>query len=81
MKIIENGVTIKGRAKRSYSIQGEIKAEVKETSKPKRPDFNKYIQMVENKAFELYEKRGCQPGHDQEDWLEAEKLVEEELCR
>lgn len=30
---------------------------------------------VEKKAYELYEKRGCGHGHDQEDWFEAERLV------
>ena len=26
-------------------------------------------------AYELYEQRGCQPGHEVDDWLEAEDLV------
>lgn len=37
------------------------------------------IKMVEKKAYELYEKHGCQHGRDSEDWFEAEKLVEDEL--
>lgn len=26
-------------------------------------------------AYELYEKRGCSPGYELEDWLEAERLI------
>ena len=26
-------------------------------------------------AYELYQQRGCQPGHDIDDWLEAEAIV------
>ncbi len=37
--------------------------------------------MVEKKAYDLYEKRGKQHGLDREDWFEAEKLVEDELCQ
>jgi hypothetical protein len=34
---------------------------------------------VARKAFELFERRGGHEGHDVEDWLEAERLVKEEL--
>ena len=58
-------------------------------SKPNRKNFHKekiftleqnkldfdYIEKVRNKAYELYEKRGCQHGNELEDWLEAEKKV------
>lgn len=30
---------------------------------------------IAKKAYEIYEKRSCQPGHNQQDWLEAERLV------
>ena len=36
--------------------------------------------MVEKKAYELYEKRGHQQGHEWQDWFEAEKFVEAQLC-
>jgi hypothetical protein len=29
------------------------------------------------RAFELYCARGCQPGHDVEDWLQAERELHE----
>ena len=31
-------------------------------------------EKIRKKAYELYEQRGCQDGHDQEDWFEAEKM-------
>ena len=33
---------------------------------------------IAKRAFELYESRGRQNGHDVEDWLEAEEQLEEE---
>lgn len=32
-------------------------------------------QEIEQYAFHLYEKRGCEPGHELDDWLEAEKKL------
>jgi hypothetical protein len=34
---------------------------------------------IAEQAYYLYEKRGCVPGHEAEDWLEAERLVLAEL--
>ncbi len=31
--------------------------------------------MVQKKAYELYVKRGKRPGHELDDWLEAERLT------
>jgi len=36
-------------------------------------------ELIAQKARELYEKRGCQPGHELDDWLQAEKLVDREM--
>jgi DUF2934 family protein len=33
---------------------------------------------IEMLAYELYQQRGCRDGHDQEDWLEAERLALEQ---
>lgn len=38
-----------------------------------------YYDRVERKAYELYEKRGCQDGNDLGDWFEAENIVEQEM--
>jgi len=50
---------------------GELHVEIMSTV-----EFNA---RVARKAFALFEQRGCQEGHDVEDWLEAERLVKEEL--
>jgi hypothetical protein len=36
---------------------------------------------VARKAYELFEARGRDEGRDVEDWLEAERLVKEELVQ
>jgi len=30
---------------------------------------------IARQAYFLYEQRGCQPGHELDDWLEAEALL------
>jgi len=35
--------------------------------------------MVEKKAYDLYKKRGCEDGLDQEDWFKVKKMIENEL--
>ena len=45
----------------------------------KPADPNIFTRLVERKAYDLYEKRGCQNGHDWDDWFEAEKIVETEM--
>jgi len=52
----------------------------KQTAQNEKPVNAKvYAQLVEKKAFELYERKGCQNGCDLDDWLEAERAVEKEL--
>ena len=36
---------------------------------------------VAERAYRLYEKRGCVHGHDVEDWLEAERELRGEAVR
>lgn len=33
--------------------------------------------LIEKKAYELYEGRGCVPGRDIDDWLEAEQMIKQ----
>ncbi|WP_447979864.1 DUF2934 domain-containing protein [Candidatus Nitrospira bockiana] len=40
------------------------------------PEFNA---RVARKAFELFERRGRGDGNDVQDWLEAERIVKEEI--
>ena len=44
-----------------------------------RVSREEFMQLVQQKAYELYEKRGCKQGNDLEDWLNAERLVKEDL--
>ena len=44
-----------------------------------RVSREEFMQLVQKKAYEIYEKRGCQSGNDLEDWLDAERLVKEDL--
>ena len=30
---------------------------------------------IAEQAYQLYEQRGCIPGYDTKDWLEAERLI------
>ncbi|HEU4683442.1 MAG TPA: DUF2934 domain-containing protein [Nitrospira sp.] len=32
-------------------------------------------QLIAIKAYELYERRGCTHGHDLDDWLQAEAIL------
>ncbi|HEV8540098.1 MAG TPA: DUF2934 domain-containing protein, partial [Nitrospiraceae bacterium] len=45
------------------------------------PDEAEFKARVARKAYELFERRGCAPGHDLEDWVQAERLVREEMSR
>jgi len=36
---------------------------------------------IRRRAYELYEQRGREDGHDQEDWLRAEKEVKQARSR
>jgi hypothetical protein len=50
-------------------------------AKPARLSLTKedWHERLARKAYELYQQRGEEPGHDLDDWLLAERLVEAEL--
>ncbi|MEO6072430.1 MAG: DUF2934 domain-containing protein [Burkholderiales bacterium] len=35
------------------------------------------LQEIERRAYQLYQNRGGDPGHDSEDWLQAERELKE----
>ena len=35
--------------------------------------------LIQRRAYDLYEARGRQPGHDLDDWLKAEQEITREL--
>jgi hypothetical protein len=45
------------------------------SSKDTQDRLQQMHDAVAKKAYELYEQRGCRHGRDQQDWLEAERLV------
>lgn len=47
----------------------EISSEAKEISS------EELLPLIEKKAYEFYEERGCVHGDDMNDWFEAEKAV------
>ena len=63
--------------KLSEKSKGKTSQGKPEKQKPGNSDV--YAQRVEKKAYELFEKRGCQGGHAWDDWFEAEKIVETEM--
>jgi hypothetical protein len=38
-------------------------------------------ERIARKAYELFEQRGGAAGHEVDDWLEAERLISEEMKR
>lgn len=48
---------------------------------PVAVDAESRQQMIRAAAFRLYEQRGHIDGHDQDDWLAAESMVDGELMR
>ena len=55
----------------------EVPSVAKTAAKPaSSPEL---CQQICETAYQLYEKRGCAPGHDVSDWLEAEKIVLEQV--
>jgi hypothetical protein len=46
------------------------------TSKPQLiSSYGPSREQIAKKAFEIWKSRGCRHGHDVEDWLEAERLL------
>ena len=49
-------------------------------STPSPTDWRRMTQVahdhIAHRAYELYEERGKEPGHDMDDWLKAEHEIE-----
>lgn len=43
-------------------------------------DDGKLRRRIAERAYDLYLRRACAPGHDVEDWLEAERLLRDEAA-
>ncbi|MDD5462399.1 MAG: DUF2934 domain-containing protein [Methylococcales bacterium] len=39
------------------------------------PDLEEFHEMIAERAYRKAEKRGFEPGHEMDDWLEAEREI------
>jgi DUF2934 family protein len=44
------------------------------TAKPEQ-DSLELTEIIRARAYQLYEERGCEDGHDLDDWLQAEAEI------
>ncbi len=44
-------------------------------AKPDMGSLELSEELIRNRAYQLYEERGCENGHDLDDWLTAEAEV------
>lgn len=49
--------------------------EIDKADTPVFAELARRIHSIQQKAFDFFEKRGCESGHDLEDWLQAEREV------
>ena len=63
--------TIKRATAASPVLKNRFGAPLAQTAKS-NGDLN---QKIAQKAYDLYVARGCESGHDVEDWLQAERIV------
>ncbi len=45
------------------------------TTKPEEGSLELTEELIRVRAYRLYEERGCEHGHDLEDWLRAEAEI------
>jgi Protein of unknown function (DUF2934) len=45
------------------------------TEKPEQGSLDSTEELIRVRAYQLYEERGCEHGHDLEDWLRAEAEI------
>jgi hypothetical protein len=62
--------TTSTRKKAASVPEVQVMAEVKKTSAPLNLE-----EEIRRRAYELYQQRGCEAGHEDEDWLVAEREV------
>ena len=62
-------------SKKENRQSGRREISVKEVRESSLTQDELLRQRIAERAYQLYECRGCCHGHDVEDWLEAERLV------
>jgi hypothetical protein len=64
--------------KNENSIKKQVATESEITSSPEFQSNTATFDVeaeIRRRAYELYERRGCTPGHESEDWLIAEREI------
>ncbi|HMJ22931.1 MAG TPA: DUF2934 domain-containing protein [Terriglobales bacterium] len=52
------------------------------TTKPQEPELELELELqIRLRAYELYEARGKEDGHDRDDWLRAEEEIKKKKVR
>jgi hypothetical protein len=55
-------------------VETTVTSDRERTSQPSRP-AHLTDQDIARHAYDLYMSRGCEAGHDMDDWLQAEREV------
>jgi hypothetical protein len=53
-------------------VQKQQKVKTSPASKSAAPEISASQDRIRERAFQIYESRGSEPGHDTQDWLHAE---------
>ena len=56
-------------------VQKQSKVKTSPASKSAAPEISATNDKIRERAFQLYEGRGRQPGNDTQDWLRAELQI------
>src|SRR5262245_63712421 len=78
LTVVSRGVTVRRR----YFMNARKKTQgsPRPVAPVPMPDGDELRRRVAERAYGLYVARGRAPGHDVEDWLQAERLVRAELA-
>ncbi len=57
------------------NVQKHPKVKTSPASKSAAPEISATNDRIRARAFEIYQGRGSQPGHDTQDWLRAELQI------
>ncbi|MGD0628707.1 MAG: DUF2934 domain-containing protein [Terracidiphilus sp.] len=58
-------------------VQKQSKVKTSPASKSAAPELCVTRDMIRDRAFQIYESRGSEPGNDTQDWLRAEIQIAE----
>ena len=58
-------------------VKKRPKAKISPAGKPAAPEISASQDRIRERAFQIYESRGSEPGYDMQDWLHAEHQVRE----